>query len=67
MLQYIEVSLEEGKKRYLTGKELPEDGAGLIIKSFSYSKNSCYVKEVRVLCMDQKYMMASPVTLTYSS
>ena len=38
MLQYIEVPLEEGKKRYLTGKELPEDGAGLIIKSFLIQK-----------------------------
>ena len=45
MLQVnIEVSLQEGKIRQLTGKKLAENRAGLCIKSFSYLENSCYVK-----------------------
>ena len=51
----------------LIGKELVEDRVSLIIKSpvsllkyylVSYSKNSCNVKELRVLYMHQKYTMA---------
>ena len=58
MLQVnIEVSLQEGKIRQLTGKKLAENRAGLCIKSFSYLENSCCVKEVRVLYMHQKYLM----------
>ena len=56
MLQYnIEVSLEDGKIRELTGKELVEDCVGLIINSLVsvseiisnfLSENSHYVEEL---------------------
>ena len=64
---HIDVSLEEGKIRELTGKELVEDRVGLIIKSLVNLCEIissflffvlCYVKELRVLYMHQKYMMA---------
>ena len=63
----IDVSLEEGKIRELTGKELVEDRVGLIIKSLVNLCEIissflffvlCYVKELRVLYLHQKYTMA---------